>query len=324
MTRLMGPRDESWLTGREWESTGFAQAAAPFALPGDRAHYLQDRNVDVDHIKLTVSFDLDKKQVIGKAELRLTPIVDGVQRIELDCEDTRVHSVSVGMTQASFVLDGKKLRIELPWRYSRGRTFLLAIEYVSTPQQGIYFTGPDEGYPDKPTQIWTQGQDTDNHHWFPCIDEPKGRLTSEIVATVPSSWTVISNGRLISDRRNREDGTRTVRWLQDKKHAVYLITLVAGEFSRVVQQEEGPLIDFYCEPGREEDAGRAFENTAAMIALIRRRFRGKVPVGQVHAGRCAGLHFRRNGKHLGDHPDRLDPARRTGPPRLLVGLPGRS
>ena len=235
----------------------------------------------------------------------------------------RVHSVSVGMTQASFVLDGKKLRIELPWRYSRGRTFLLAIEYVSTPQQGIYFTGPDEGYPDKPIQIWTQGQDTDNHHWFPCIDEPKGRLTSEIVATVPSSWTVISNGRLISDRRNREDGTRTVRWLQDKKHAVYLITLVAGEFSRVVQQEEGPLIDFYCEPGREEDAGRAFENTSAMIALIRRRFRGKVPVGQVHAGRCAGLYFRRNGKHLGDHADRLDPARRTGPPRLLVGFPGR-
>ena len=185
--------------------------------PGDRPHYLQDRNVDIDHIKLTVSFDLDNKQVIGKAELRMRPIVDGVQRIELDCEDTKVHSVSVGMTKANFVLDGKKLRIELPRRYSRGRTFLLVIEYVATPQQGIYFTGPDEGYPDKPIQIWTQGQDTDNHHWFPCIDEPKGRLTSEIVATVPSSWTVISNGRLISDRRNREDGTRTVRWLQDKK-----------------------------------------------------------------------------------------------------------
>ncbi len=277
MTRRFGPRDETWLSGREWESTGLGQAAAPFALPGDRPHYLQDRNVNVDHIKLTVSFDLDKKQVIGRAELRLRPIVDGVQRIELDCEDTRVDSVSVGQTRAGFVIDGKKLRIELPRRYSRGRAFLLAIEYVSTPRQGIYFTGPDEGYPDKPVQIWTQGQDTDNHHWFPCIDEPKGRLTSEIVATVTDSWTVISNGRLISDRRNRDEGTRTVRWLQDKKHAVYLITLVAGEFSRVVQQEEGPLIDFYCEPGREEDAERAFENTAAMIALYEEDFGEKYP-----------------------------------------------
>ena len=142
MTRRMGPRDESWLIGRGWESGGSAQAAAPFALPGDRPHYLQDRNVDVDHIKLTVSFDLNKKQVIGKAELRLRPIVDGVQRIELDCEDTRVSSVSVGMTQAGFVLDGKKLRIELPWRYSRGRTFLLAIEYVSTPQQASTSLAP--------------------------------------------------------------------------------------------------------------------------------------------------------------------------------------
>ena len=52
---------------------------------------------------------------------------------------------------------------------------------------------------------------------------------------------------------------------------------MAGEFSRVVQQEEGPLIDFYCEPGREEDAARAFENTAAMIALCEDDFGEKYP-----------------------------------------------
>ncbi len=277
MTRHCGPRDETWLTGRGWEGAGSELASAPFALPGDRPHYLQDRNVDVSHVKITVRFDLDEKQVIGKAELRLRPIVAGVQRVELDCEDTAVSSVTTGTTPAQFVQSGKKLIVDLPRRYSRRRGFSLAIEYVSTPRQGLYFTGPDEAYPDKPVQIWSQGQDTDNHHWFPCIDEPKGLLTSEIIATVPSDWTVISNGRLISDRRNRAEGTRTVHWLQDKKHAVYLITLVAGRFSREVMQAEDPLIDFYCEPGREADARRAFENTPAMIAMYEEEFGEKYP-----------------------------------------------
>ncbi len=277
MTRRFGPRDQNWLAGRGWESAGSNLAEAPFALPGDKPHYLRDRNVDVEHVKLTVRFNLEQKQVIGRAELRLKTIIDGVQSVELDCGDTVVNSVTVGNTKTDFILSGEKLIVDLPRRYSRKRPLSLTIEYVATPQRGLYFTGPDEEYPDKPVQIWSQGQDTDNHYWFPCIDEPKGRLTSEIIATVPSDWTVISNGRLVSDRRNRGEGDRTVRWVQDKKHAVYLITLVAGKFSRGVLQDQDPLIDFYCEPGREEDAVRAFENTPAMIALYEEEFGEKYP-----------------------------------------------
>ena len=30
---------------------------------------------------------------------------------------------------------------------------------VDHPQRGLYFISPDEHYLDKPTQVWTQGED---------------------------------------------------------------------------------------------------------------------------------------------------------------------
>ena len=276
MRKCLGPRDENRALFGEFLDTELSDdasaRAAPFALPGDRPNYLRDRNFDLKHIKLTVGFDLEAKRVNGVAELTLEAIIPGARIVELDCEDTAINSVTVGTSALDYTLADSHLVVELPDGRDPGEPFTVTVDYVSTPRKGIYFTGPDAGYPDKPVQVWTQGQDTDNHHWFPCIDEPKGRLTSEIVATVPATWTAVSNGRLLSERENSSAGTKTFHWLQDREHAVYLITLAAGEFSRVVLQEADPVIDFYCRPGREEDGRRAFGNTPEMIKLYSELF----------------------------------------------------
>ncbi|MBI4220216.1 MAG: HEAT repeat domain-containing protein [Chloroflexi bacterium] len=223
--------------------------------------------MDLKHVKLTVRLDLDAKQVIGRAELTLQSITERARRVELDLEDSTVSSVSLGARKPGFTVTDKQLIVELPTAPRPGRPFVLTVDYVSTPRRGLYFTGPDKAYSEKPIQIWTQGQDTDNHHWFPCIDEPRGRVTSEIIVTVPASWAAVSNGRLVGETADRRNGTKTFHWLQDKPHAVYLITLAASEFARVVLQRARPLIDFYCEKGREGDGMRAFGNTPEMVRL---------------------------------------------------------
>jgi aminopeptidase N len=252
-------------------------AAAPFALPGDEPHFPRDRVVDLKHVKLTVKFDLDAKQVIGTAELTMQAVTGTVRQLELDCEDTEVGSVKVGGTSARYTVTDRHLIVELPTPLAAGRPFVVAVDYVATPRRGIYFTGPDSGYPDKPVQIWTQGQDTDNHHWFPCIDEPRGRITSEISVTVPKDWSAVSNGRLAGESADRRAGTKTLHWVQDKPHAVYLITLAASNFARVVLKESKPLIDFFVARGREEDGRRSFGNTPAMIALYEELFAEPYP-----------------------------------------------
>jgi len=293
--RFIGPRDEGrWFHGEEHES---GRSLEQFALPGDERHFPRDRSADLEHIKLMVSFDLDTKQVIGRVELQYRAIVDRIQRISLDAEDMVVSSVTIRRHRTNewrsvnFFVTEAQIVIELGRYVRSGRRFDLSVEYVATPTKGIYFTGPDVGYPDKPVQIWTQGQDTDNHHWFPCWDEPNERLTSEVIVTVPEGWTAISNGRLhsvlegedhnerlsVGKGSNTDDvvavgitssvvsAGRTFHWVQEAEHTVYLISLVAGEFERVVQQASGPLIEYYVTPGREGDGERAFGNTPAMI-----------------------------------------------------------
>ncbi len=258
-----GPRTQFCYLG---ESTYQELADASFSIPQDKEQYLRDRSFDVSHIKIQCSFDITSKCVIGKTTLSITALTDNVRYISLDCADTVVSKVSLEDEYLEFELSDDTLNIWLPEALTINKLVNVTVEYNSTPQKGIYFITPDEDYPNKPTQIWTQGQDTDNHHWFPCIDEPNGRLTSEIVCTVPKGWRVISNGQLIDTTYNED--SMTFHWYQDKPHAVYLITLVAGEFSRVMLREDSPSIDFYCEPGREEDAARAFENTVPIIKFF--------------------------------------------------------
>ena len=293
MARYSWPRDEDRVFWQDWSDGVSAShveqahrgraAAAPFALPGDRKNYLRDRDFDVNHVKIEVTLDVSAKQVHGKTTLKLEALSGTSKLVELDSEDTVVGAVTVDGRRASFTSGEKTLVIDLPKAPPIGAKLSVAIEYVSTPQRGIYFTGPDDGYPDKPHQVWTQGQDTDNHHWFPCIDEPKGRLTSEVIATVPATWTVVSNGRLASvkDSGTSQAGKgtkqKTFHWVQDKPHAVYLITLAAGEMSHVVLQEKPVLVDFYCAPGREADGKRSFGNTPAMIKLYEDLFGEKYP-----------------------------------------------
>ena len=39
--------------------------AGPFALPGDRARYPRDRVVDMKHVRLDITLDLDAKRISG-------------------------------------------------------------------------------------------------------------------------------------------------------------------------------------------------------------------------------------------------------------------
>src|SRR5205807_1911402 len=112
---------------------------------------------------------------------------------------------------------------------------------------------------DRPRQIWTQGQAEDTRYWLPSFDFPNQKLTTELIAIVPPELTVISNGKLVEAK----DG----RWhfRQDVPHPAYLMTIAAGQFSLVEDSWRDVPVQYFVQPGREDDAQRAFGNTPAMI-----------------------------------------------------------
>jgi aminopeptidase N len=231
----------------------------------------RDRTADIKHVRLTVMLDFEHKTISGTAVHRLAAIVDGAASLEFDAAEMAVTAVRAGGNSAGFELDDGKLRVTFPAALKAGEETEVSIDYEATPRRGLYFVGPDEAYPNKPVQAWTQGEDEDSRYWFPCYDYPNNRATSEVIATVPEKFTAVSNGALIGTTVNAARKTRTFHWRHDVPHSVYLMTLAAGEFTRIEERAGDVPVEYYVEPGREDDARRAFGNTPRMIEFFARR-----------------------------------------------------
>lgn len=235
-------------------------------LPGDGPKWPRDRVVDFVHMKLEVAVDPAKKQVNGTVTHTVTALNDGPLTVTLDAMEMDIRGLSVGGGDNRYTYDGRQIAIPLG-EVKKGDEFVISVTYEARPRIGLYFPGPDEGYPDKPSQVWSQGQDEDNRYWFPSYDATNDKFTSEMVATVPGTWFALSNGSLISETSNA-DGTKTFHWSQDRPHANYLVTLAAGEFERIDASRNGLTIDYFVEKKDVENAKATFAATPDMIALF--------------------------------------------------------
>jgi aminopeptidase N len=247
-------------------------AQRTFALPGDTPHYARDRVVDVRHIKLEISIDPQAKRIEGAAHTTFVAINDGVTHVEFDAVEMEVRAVRLGSGGAlPFSYDGGKLRIELGAARTAGDELTTVVEYAAHPRRGLYFIGPDEGYPEKPLQVWSQGQDEDSRHWFPCVDFPNEMATSEVLVTVPEPLTAVGNGELVSVNVDQARGRRTFHFYQSRPHVAYLISVAAGDFAEVTEQVDGVPVQYYAQKGREDEAKRALGRTPAMLRFFGER-----------------------------------------------------
>lgn len=242
-----------------------------FELPGARPHYNPDRPGQVEDIFLDLALDIPNQSYTGTCTIRLNPIRDGIDRLTLDAVSLQIESVKVGETEQDFDYDGEQLHIQLANGTTAGQAIEVAIAYsVSQPQRGIYFIGPDKHYPDKPTQVWTQGEDEDSRFWFPCFDYPGQLTTSQIRVRVPKQFLAISNGELISTTADGDD--KIYHWCQKEIHPTYLMTLAVGEFAEIRDEWQGKPVTYYVEKGREADARRSMGKTPRMIEFFSQIF----------------------------------------------------
>ncbi|TVQ20069.1 MAG: aminopeptidase [Leptolyngbya sp. DLM2.Bin15] len=238
-----------------------------FELPGAKPHYNPDRPGQVQHIRLDLDLDIPNQRYQGTCSIQIQPICDGIEHLTLDAVDLQIDSVQVGPVAQPFDYDGEFLNIRLLTPTRAGQSFTVAIAYrVEHPQRGLYFIAPDEHYPNKATQVWTQGEDEDSRYWFPCFDYPGQLATSEIRVRVPKPLMAISNGELIDAQ---EDGEfKIFHWSQQEVHPTYLMTLAVGDFAELRDEWNGKPVTYYVEKGREADARRTMGKTPQMIEFF--------------------------------------------------------
>jgi len=58
------------------------------------------------------------------------------------------------------------LIVPLPAPAKAGDKFDVAIHYEGKPVKGLYFILPDKDYPDRPKQVWTQGESEDTRYYL--------------------------------------------------------------------------------------------------------------------------------------------------------------
>jgi aminopeptidase N len=243
-----------------------------FSSPGTRTNFTADRSLRVVHARLELDLDLSGKSVAGTTTLRLAARRPDLTSVTLDALEMRIEEARVDGAPAPFHYDGERLRVTLPRPYGQGAELSVAVRYHATPRRGLYFLGPDAAHPDRAPQCWTQGQDDDSRHYWPCVDHPIEKFTTEVLATAPAGNFVLSNGELRA--RTEIDGGR-VRWhyALDFPQPAYLVTLVCGPFAEIRDHAPRTGVDVYyfAPPGREADARRSFARTPAMIDFFSER-----------------------------------------------------
>jgi aminopeptidase N len=243
-----------------------------FELPGTTPQYPPSLPFKIDYMSLFIEPDLrskDKNLNNCIQYLNITAKQD-LKEIELDIAEIKVQSVSYSNTlyetkgntiqQARSSLNNldyndndekkpDKLIIKFPEVLETGKSICLLIKYFAgnyegdrviakTPRSGFHFIHPDQGYPNKKYQAWTQGEATESRYWFPCFDHPELKFRWEIHVTVPEEFIVISNGSLepvkpyidADDNANKSDKRFEWIWKEQIPNAAYLASVVVGTF----------------------------------------------------------------------------------------------
>jgi aminopeptidase N len=180
-----------------------------------------------------------------------------------------------------FVHDGQKLILDLRPAWPAGRDATVRVDYrLRDPKQGLYFFGPTPAEPQTPAMLWSQGETSEARYWFPCLDQPDQRQSTELVVTVADGFDVVSNGKLVERRPAADRKTVTYHWRQEQPHPSYLVTLVVGRFDIVREQWRGKPVLFYVPRGRGETVARSFGHTRDMLTFFSDRFGIEYPWDQ--------------------------------------------
>jgi len=196
-------------------------------------------SIDVEHYALDLTLHPRERSFDGLCRVRFVAR-EPVDRIELDLEGLQVRSVTgADGGELAFSHERGRLAIDLGRRLARGGATEVVVHYGGAPAKGLWFAAEQDG---SPTQVFTQGECEDARWWFPCLDYPSERATSELRVTMPVSWRALAAGTRLE--RCENGSTATELWRMQTPHPSYLVTLVAGEFVEQRGSWEGvPLVN---------------------------------------------------------------------------------
>jgi len=205
----------------------------------------REHQLDLERMRLEVSFKPEKGMVTGKVTYYFSPIREQVDSIFFDAPKINIDEVKLNGVVTKFVTDDAGVTVfpasPLHWKTKDSIT----ITYNCIPRKGIYFVGWNTNATTIRKQIWTQGQGVDNRYWIPSYDDMDDKLITETIVTFDKDYKVLSNGTKISETDNH-NGTKTWHYSMTHPHSSYLVMLGIGKYGiNSTASPNGVKMNFY-------------------------------------------------------------------------------
>jgi aminopeptidase N len=170
---------------------------------------------DLVHQRIEVgNFDWDSTSFDGRVTTTVVSRRPGLDAVVLDMERRlEVRSVTAAGKAVAYDRPADSLVVRLARPAGFGDTLRFTVSYHARIVQGrgLYFFKEEPGRARRPQQVYSGGGTDGNPRWIPTYGAPNDKATWEVIATVPARLTVVSNGRMVSERRVA-GGLRTTHW----------------------------------------------------------------------------------------------------------------
>lgn len=249
------------------------------SLPKGRYHRNREKVIDINHYKANLNFDFNKRKVHGEATVVFSPLAK-IDSFSLDAYRLEIKEVNLIENGANkplkFTLNEETVEIYLGRICLPKENLTVTILYSAQPNAGMYFL--EDNANKGQLIIYTYGAGEMKANWLPIYTGYNDKFSSEMIVSVPSPYTAISNGKLV-DVQRQKNGEQTFHWKQDLPHSQYLIALFIGEFEKgELEPAFGTIpVGYWVPKGRLEEGAYVFRNTTKMVEFFSRRFNFKYP-----------------------------------------------
>ncbi len=205
-------------------------------------------SLDMLHYELHINVLRATTTLEGTALLTFESTKAGLTGAQLDLRALTVSAITQSGTPLAYTQSGDTLLVTLDSPAALGDTVTIEITYAGVPENegsfgGFWF------FPFPPTDFTMGvGLDTDppsmGRYWFPGVDAPCDKATSELFIEIPGNKNAVANGVLVSTVTDTVTGRKTYQWREDHQIATYLMAFSVAKYSTIADTANS-LINYH-------------------------------------------------------------------------------
>jgi aminopeptidase N len=211
---------------------------------------------DVLHYRLDFEVDPDAQTISGSTTMTVATRVENLSTFRFWLNASMaIGSVEVDGDDVEWRrLDTTTIDVNLNRSYDEDEVFDIEITYSGTPESTWFFSSQG-GVP----VVSTLSQPWYASRWWAVKEDNRDKATGELLVTVPSDLTVVSNGLLVAVDNVAGD-KRRFHWATEYPTSPYLFSFSAtvyNIFSDIFNYEGGSMpVDFYIYPDQDTPGNR--------------------------------------------------------------------